>query len=137
LSCFPIFLLLFFIAFILSSFLWRRGSVPGYFEPWNPDQGFAYPLKILFRKNPYLAFSLWGPIKHTLVTIVSSLPNPEALAKLANFDEALLIVLKNVVRFFGGTVLPDEFGDTYPVVPTTNWDDATTAALACMLALIF
>jgi hypothetical protein len=48
-----------------------------------------------------------------------------------------LIVLVNVVRFFGGAVLPDELGDTYAVVSTTNWDYAATAALASVLALIF
>jgi hypothetical protein len=48
-----------------------------------------------------------------------------------------LIILVNVVRFFGGTVLPDELGDTYPVVSATNWDYTAAAALAGMFALIF
>jgi hypothetical protein len=34
-------------------------------------------------------------------------------------------------------MLPDELGDTYAVVSTTNWDYAATAALAGIFALIF
>jgi hypothetical protein len=72
-----------------------------------------------------------------LISIVGRLPNTETPAKLTNRDESLLIVLVNVVGFFGGTVLPDELGDTNPVVSATDWDYAATAALADMLALVF
>ena len=34
-------------------------------------------------------------------------------------------------------MLPDELGDTYPVVSAMNWDYAAAAALAGMYALIF
>lgn len=101
------------------------------------DQGPANPLKILLGKHSYLAFSLCGQVKHTLITIIRRLPNSKALTQLADRDETLLIVLINVVRFFGGTVLPDEPGDTDAVVSSMNWDYAAAATLAEMFALIF
>jgi hypothetical protein len=76
------------------------------------------------------------PVKDTLVTIVSRLSNTEPSAKLAYRDEALFIVLINVVCFLSGPVLPDELGNTYAVVYTTNWDYAATATPADMFALV-
>ena len=108
-----------------------------HFRSWNPDQHPTDPLKILFGKKPYFAFSLRSPIKPTLIPIVRRLPDLETPAKFAHGDEALLIVLMNVVRLFGGMVLPDEVGNTYTVVYTTIWDYTATAALADMFAMIF
>jgi hypothetical protein len=76
-------------------------------------------------------------IQDTLIAIISSLPDPETFAKFANRDETLLIVLVNVVRLFGGTMLPDELGDAYPVMSAMDRDYAATATLAGMFALIF
>ena len=47
-----------------------------------------------------------------------------------------MIVLVSVVRFLGGTMLPEELGDTNPVMSATNWDYAATATLAGMFALV-
>jgi hypothetical protein len=118
-------------------FLWRRGSVPFHFQPWNPDQGLAYQPKILFGKNSYLTFALCRLIQDSLIAIVGRWPNIETPTKLANRDEPMLIVLVNVVCFFGGTVLPYEFWDALPVVSAMNRDYTATAALTGMLALIF
>ncbi len=48
------------------------------------------------------------------------MPDPETFAKLANRDEALLIVLVNVVGLLGGTLLPDELGNPNPVVSAVD-----------------
>jgi hypothetical protein len=117
--------------------LWRRGSVPFHFQPWNPDQGLAYQPKILFGKNSYLTFALCRLIQDSLIAIVGRWPNIETPTKLANRDQALLIVLVNVVRLFRGTVLPDELGDAYPIMSAMDWDYAATAALAGIFALVF
>lgn len=97
---------------------WARRFHTCHFKSWNPDQGLAYPLKTLFGKYPYLALLLCGRVKDALITIVSRLPDPEAFAKLANRDEAPLIILVDVVCFLGGTMLPNELGDTYAVIYT-------------------
>jgi hypothetical protein len=76
-------------------------------------------------------------IQGALVTIISRWPDPEPSTQLANRDEAIQIVLVNVVRMFGGTMLPDELGDTYAVVSATNWDYAAATVLAEMFALVF
>src|SRR5271157_1220695 len=118
-------------------FLWRAGTVPSYFQPWNPDQGLAYPLKILFSKNSNFTFALCRLIQGTLVTIVGRLTDSKPFAQFPNRDKTLLIVLVNVVRFFCGSMFPDEPGDADPVVSATNWDYAATAALAGMFTLVF
>jgi hypothetical protein len=115
----------------------KLNSLGIYFESRDPDKGLAYPLKILFGKYPNLALSLWLLIQDTLISIVGRLPDPETFAQLPDRDETLLIVLVNVMRLFGGTMLPNEPRDTYPVVSAMNWDYAATTALAGMFALIF
>ena len=48
-----------------------------------------------------------------------------------------MIVLVNVVCFFGGTVLPDEPGDADPIMSAMDLDYAATTTLAGMFALVF
>jgi hypothetical protein len=90
----------------------------------NPKQGPSDFQKVPFSKNSNFTFALCQLIQDTLISIVGRWPNIETPTKLAYRDETLLIVLVNVVRLFGGTVLPEKLGDTYAVVSTTNWDYA-------------
>lgn len=61
---------------------------------------------------------------------------------LGTCDRLVLKELQNrlqdlcIGRFFGGTVFPDEPGNTYALVSTMNWNCAAAATLAGIFALV-